>query len=159
MRTAKMGPERRVLLACLAMVLLAVSSHAMKFNEEFNVVWQTQDSEESVDMALTKAGGANFESSKAYLHGSFSVRIKLIPGESAGTVAAFYVSVHHRGNFGLVAVISCKILDCSVCWIVFPIMCWPIDRGYPLLRSLRGWDYCVSLANIDFARSCAAHVI
>ncbi|CAM6127463.1 unnamed protein product [Calypogeia fissa] len=92
-----MGPRTRVLLAWCVIALLGASCRGMNFENDFNILWQAennilaQNTAESVDLTLTKAGGANFESSQPYLYGSFSVRIKLIPGESAGTVAAFYL--------------------------------------------------------------------
>lgn len=58
-----MGPQTKAVLAWCVIVLLSVSCHGMKFDNDFNVVWQAdnnilaQDVAESVDLKLTKAGG------------------------------------------------------------------------------------------------------
>ncbi|KAL2633431.1 hypothetical protein R1flu_004910 [Riccia fluitans] len=87
----------RLLLSVCFSALLC-SGTAIKFEEQFNVVWSSSnnilayDDSKEVELSLTKAGGANFQSSNFYLYGSFSVKLKLIHGESAGTVTAFYLT-------------------------------------------------------------------
>eukprot|EP00253_Pinus_taeda_P007328 PITA_07328 len=51
-----------------------------------------------VELLLNKKYGAGFESKATYLFGHFSMQIKLVHGDSAGTVTAFYLSsqtAHH----------------------------------------------------------------
>ncbi|BBN02750.1 xyloglucan:xyloglucosyl transferase [Marchantia polymorpha subsp. ruderalis] len=86
----------RLFLACSIAVLLFGSCLAA-FNDEFTKVWTPEhvvpdDASNGVKLMLTEVAGAQFATINSYLYGSFSIKLKLIAGESAGTVCSFYLT-------------------------------------------------------------------
>uniref|UniRef100_A0A5B7B144 Xyloglucan endotransglucosylase/hydrolase n=1 Tax=Davidia involucrata TaxID=16924 RepID=A0A5B7B144_DAVIN len=67
------------------------------FNKDFFVMWSPSNVNTSADgrarsLKLNKESGSGFASNEMFLFGQIDMQIKLVPGHSAGTVVAYYLS-------------------------------------------------------------------
>ncbi|XP_010547938.1 PREDICTED: probable xyloglucan endotransglucosylase/hydrolase protein 10 [Tarenaya hassleriana] len=67
------------------------------FDKDFFVTWSpshvnTSNYGRSRTLKLDQESGASFASNQMFLFGQIDMKIKLIPGDSAGTVVAYYIS-------------------------------------------------------------------
>lgn len=73
------------------------------FDQNYNVTWggyhvRYLDNSQIVQLVLDNSSGSGFQSNNKYLFGNFSMRIKLVHGDSSGTVTAFYLTTQENKN-------------------------------------------------------------
>ncbi|KAJ7967618.1 Xyloglucan endotransglucosylase/hydrolase [Quillaja saponaria] len=86
-------------LVSLSLIQISVASVVSTgdFNKDFFVIWSPSHVNTSTDgrsrsLNLDKESGSGFASSQMFLFGKLDMQIKLVPGHSAGTVVAFYLT-------------------------------------------------------------------
>ncbi|XP_047306337.1 probable xyloglucan endotransglucosylase/hydrolase protein 25 [Impatiens glandulifera] len=89
------SPSTFTTLALCFLMTTAVS-FANKFNDEFDIIWGNDhakylDNGETVTLTLDSVTGSGFQSKSEFLYGKIDMQIKLVPGDSAGTVTAYYL--------------------------------------------------------------------
>lgn len=88
--------------AAVVLVILAVSgvgSVTANFHQDFDLTWGDHrpkifNGGQLLSLTLDKVSGSGFQSKREYLFGRIDMQLKLVAGNSAGTVTAYYVCVY-----------------------------------------------------------------
>lgn len=82
----------------LAFLSSCMVAYGGNFFQDFDLTWGGNRAKifsrgQLLSLSLDKVSGSGFQSKKEYLFGRIDMQLKLVAGNSAGTVTAYYVRI------------------------------------------------------------------